>query len=351
MQTERMTRLAAFIFAGVLAAGTAHAGPPLDGGPCQVGKGLPSEVAQLDLNGTYQFEGNSGGDVNFTFAAFQPGDDWFTGDWNGDDTDEVGRQADSTFLILDSNGNNQFDGGGVDDFESFGPGQGVQPILVGDFDMDNDDDIAKFNAGTNLFLADLNDNLIFDGNAGGDAFFGILPGLPGVPIVGDFNGDGADELGRVLDNNNFVIDANGNFVFDGVAGGDANFFFAPGQAAGAIPLVGDWNGDGTDEVGIYNSGSDLFSLDLNGNGVFDGNSGGDAFFGLALGQGPGIPVVCDWDGDGTDDVGKVVGNNSNWILDANSNRQFDGIAGGDVNDFFGPGGGTGDPIPAQYVTP
>jgi protocatechuate 3,4-dioxygenase beta subunit len=62
------------------------------------------------------------------------------------------------------------------------------------------------------------------------------------------------------------------------------------------PLVGDFNGDGADELAIYNEGEWL--IDLNANGRWDP---GDLW--VLLGSSIDRPVVGDWDGDGKDDVG------------------------------------------------
>ena len=91
----------------------------------------------------------------------------------------------------------------------------------------------------------------------------------------------------------WVLDSNGNGVYDAA---DKLFSFA-GQA-GAIAVVGDWNGDGRSKVGYYLNG--FWALDYNGNGVYD--AGVDKFY--ACGGGPGyIPVVGDWNGDGRTKIG------------------------------------------------
>ena len=66
--------------------------------------------------------------------------------------------------------------------------------------------------------------------------------------------------------------------------------------AGAIPVTGDWNGDGKSELGIFYKGE--WFLDLNGNGQWDE---GDLW--AQLGGPAEKPVVGDWDGDGKDDIG------------------------------------------------
>jgi protocatechuate 3,4-dioxygenase beta subunit len=65
---------------------------------------------------------------------------------------------------------------------------------------------------------------------------------------------------------------------------------------GAVPVVGDWNGDGRSEIGLFYQGEWL--LDLNGNGQWDAED-----LWARLGNKSDRPVVGDWDGDGKDDIG------------------------------------------------
>jgi hypothetical protein len=74
----------------------------------------------------------------------------------------------------------------------------------------------------------------------------------------------------VFTGTNFILDFNGNGVWDGRAGGDVNFRF---NAPGTLPVVGDWDGDGTDNVGKYFNRR--FYLDFDGDGRWDGPAGGD----------------------------------------------------------------------------
>ncbi len=67
------------------------------------------------------------------------------------------------------------------------------------------------------------------------------------PVVGDFNGDGTDEIG-VYRNGTWYIDINRDHVID-----DKDLVPQLGSADD-IPVVGDWNGDGSDEVGVFHQG-------------------------------------------------------------------------------------------------
>ena len=66
--------------------------------------------------------------------------------------------------------------------------------------------------------------------------------------------------------------------------------------ADSIPIAGDFNGDGIDEIGVYCRGH--FFLDLNGNGRWD-----DEDLWARLGNEFDFPVAGDWNGDGKDDIG------------------------------------------------
>jgi protocatechuate 3,4-dioxygenase beta subunit len=64
----------------------------------------------------------------------------------------------------------------------------------------------------------------------------------------------------------------------------------------AIPVTGDFDGNGITEIGVYIQGQ--WFLDLNGNGRWD-----ESDLWLQLGSNNDQPVTGDWDGDGKDDIG------------------------------------------------
>ena len=66
------------------------------------------------------------------------------------------------------------------------------------------------------------------------------------------------------------LDASGNGVWNGQIGGDIENTFG---VAGDVPVTGDWDGDGSDEIGVQRS--NVFHLDRNGNGVWNNSTGGD----------------------------------------------------------------------------
>jgi protocatechuate 3,4-dioxygenase beta subunit len=77
--------------------------------------------------------------------------------------------------------------------------------------------------------------------------------------------------------------------------GDPNLRYVFGTP-GAIPISGDFVGDGKTRMGVFIDGE--WFIDMNGDGIWDA---GDLYCKLG---GPGDkPVVGDWDGDGKDDIG------------------------------------------------
>jgi hypothetical protein len=125
--------------------------------------------------------------------------------------------------------------------------------------------------------------------------------------------------------------------FNATGTADLTFAFGP-PGSGWTPLVGDWDGDGTDTVGLYDPSRGLFFLrNSNTSGVAD----------IAFQYGPAgrgwIPVVGDWDGNGTDTVGLYDPATSTWYL-RNSNDS--GFA--DLTFTYGPGGAGWRPLAGQW---
>jgi hypothetical protein len=154
-------------------------------------------------------------------------------------------------------------------------------------------------------------------------------GLGFLPIVGDWNGDGADTIGLYNPTSGSFFLKNANST--GVA--DVSFAFGP-AGAGWIPLVGDWDGNGVDTIGLYNPTSGTFFLK-------NSNSTGVADVSFAYGpSGAGwIPIVGDWDGNGTSTIGLYNPTAGTFFL---RNTNSTGIA--NLSFAFGPGGAGWKPV-------
>jgi surface antigen len=112
-------------------------------------------------------------------------------------------------------------------------------------------------------------------------------GLPGdSPVVGDWDGDGDDTIGLFHDGTWTIANAN-----SGKGMRPRTFEF--GQA-GDVPVAGDWNGDGRDTVGVFRNGTWLLAR----SNVSD--TGANE---VHLGEAGDVPVVGDWNHDRRDTVG------------------------------------------------
>jgi parallel beta-helix repeat protein len=160
------------------------------------------------------------------------------------------------------------------------PVERVNKPLVGDWNGNGTDTTGIYNYTTANFSLDSGLNISF--------------GISGdIPITGDWNGNGSDTIGVFRPSTaQFFLD----YDNDGVSDMNATF-----GVIGDIPVVGDWDGDGDDNIGVFrqnhsDSGLTMFFLDLD-------NSGGSADMSVAFGEPDDLPVIGDWDGDGDDNIG------------------------------------------------
>ena len=120
-------------------------------------------------------------------------------------------------------------------------------------------------------------------------------GNPGdVPFTGDWDCDGIDTPGLFRESDAFAYLRNENS--QGIA--EIRFFFGNPSD---VPLAGDFNGDGCDTLSIYRPFEARFYV-VNKLGSDNGGLGA-ADFSFLFGNPGDKPVVGDWDGDGIDEVG------------------------------------------------
>lgn len=193
----------------------------------------------------------------------------------------------------------------------------------------------------------------------------------GIPVVGDFNGDGQDEFGVYIDGEWF-IDVNGNAVWD-----DDDLWASLGTSTDQ-PVTGDWDGDGKTDIGIFGMewpGDPLaiqsdpglpdpqnpVSAKLKnvppdarhaaqGQRLLKKTSAGEVRSDLIdhvfeYGDEGHVAITGDWNGDGIDQIG--VYSNGSFLLDTNGNGRLDsadtrrsyGVSSGRpvVGDFNGDG--------------
>ena len=107
------------------------------------------------------------------------------------------------------------------------------------------------------------------------------------PVVGDWNGDGVDTIG-IYRNGVFFLSNSNTASF-------AEIVF-PFGLPGDQPIAGDWDNDGIDTVGLYRSSTGSFFLR-------NSNSMGAPDISFTFGNAGDVAVAGDWDGDGFDTTG------------------------------------------------
>ena len=267
-----------------------------------------------------RLDGESNADEPQADPAFPSGDGVaggpFVGRFTVDTRPEIGVWA-GGIAQIDINGNLSFDPENVDATNrdiNFQIGFASDNIFAGQFGLNpvtelasGFDTLAAYGRVGNQWrwLIDTN----HDGTItpGVDIITDDVLGINGVPVAGNFDGNAAngDEIG-VFNGTTWFLDSNRNFVIDpGDTTVAANYL--------GFPIVGDFNGDGVDDLGAYSAvtnqfGGNLVSIDTDLDGAFDvqfrvGTAGGNANgFNLF----PGVrerAVAADFDADGIDDVG------------------------------------------------
>jgi C1A family cysteine protease len=253
-----------------------------------------------------------------------------TGDFNGDKKDDIvtftrGTTADVYVALSDGN---KFNGTSVKWHDSFCMGNEIP--LTGDFNGDGKDDIATFTRGTSgdVYIA-LSDGAKFNGN--GVKWHDNFCMGNEIPLVGDFNGDGKDDIAtftRGTTGDVYVALSDGSkFNGTGVKWHDS---FCMGTE---IPLVGDVDGDNKDDIITFTRGTT--------GDVYVAKSNGSAFIGTAVKWhdnfcfGTETPVAGDYNGDKKCDILTFLLNATADVYGATSTgSQFTGTA-VKVNDWFG----------------
>ncbi|MGI9585206.1 MAG: hypothetical protein ACR2N7_06405 [Acidimicrobiia bacterium] len=120
-------------------------------------------------------------------------------------------------------------------------------------------------------------------------------GNPGdTPFSGDWDCDGVATPGLFRTTDAFAYLRNSNS--QGIA--DVRFYFGNPSD---VPLAGDFNGDGCDTLSIYRPMNQTFYI-MNNLGENEGGLGA-ADYSFVFGNPGDKPVVGDWDGDGIDEIG------------------------------------------------
>ncbi len=251
---------------------------------------LPDDRYTLTLNDSLidpagnQLDGENNAAEPVVTPNFPTGDNLTGGDFIArftvDSRPELGSISQGV-IYADINGNFVYDPEGQDndytnrDF-NFQFGTLTDSHFAGDFSAplaaasSGYDKLAAYGFfnGVYSFLLDTNDDGVGD-------FASVMPAqwqVNGIGVAGNFtNAKAGDEIG-VFDGTAWYIDSNGDNVVDQTIPTNYN----------GLPIVGDFNGDGNDDFAVYNNDTNIFTFDLDRNGTADTtwavrNGAGDRF--------------------------------------------------------------------------
>jgi hypothetical protein len=276
-------------------------------------------------------------------AAAPPAGGGFSGvagDFNGDGRDDIvtfTRGAAADVYVALSTGSS-FAGTGVKWHDYFAAG--TETPLVGDFNGDGKDDIATFTKGASadVYVA-LSTGSSFVGT--GVKWHDYFAAGTETPLVGDFNGDHRDDIAtftRGASADVYVALSTGwSFSGTGVKWHD---YFAAGSET---PAVGDFNGDGKDDIATFTRGA---AAD-----VYVALSTGSSFAGTGVkwhdyfAAGSELASVGDFNGDHRDDIVTFTRGAAADVYVALSRGSYFAGTGVKWHDYFAVGAeipGTGD---------
>lgn len=182
----------------------------------------------------------------------------FAGDWNGNGISNTGvvwqsgcsTAGCSTGNVYLKNSNTT----GYPDISFIVPGN-LKPI-AGDFDGNGSDTVSfwatPYTNKTSFYVSNVN----ISRTSWSASFYFLL----GKPVAGDWDGDGTDTFGVYNQTTStfYLLNSNNHTASETVAP-DASFHFKPaGSGSALLPVVGDWNNDGVDTVGLYDPNSGAF---------------------------------------------------------------------------------------------
>ena len=145
---------------------------------------------------------------------------------------------------------------------------------------------------------------------GGSARSGVAPAagrafqVGDIPVVGDWNGDGTTKIG-LFRKGIWYLDVDGTHQLSSAKA------IGWGQE-GDIPVVGDWNGDGRTKIGVFSKG--IWYLDIDGSHQLIPAKK------FGWGQPGDIPVLGDWNKSRTTKIG--VFRSNTWFLDTTGSHKM-----------------------------
>ena len=183
------------------------------------------------------------------------------------------------------------------------------------------DKIGVYRPSSGQWFLDLNGNGQW-GDCGIVHCVSSFSSLNGVPVVGEWDGSGVSQLGMFLtDTARWRLDKNANETWDGC---DVDSCLGPFGQVTDLPVTGKWTAKGYDRVGTFRPSNGRWYLDSFGSKGKWNTCNWDRCAYLKVYQAGDLPVTGDWDGNGTTQPGLFRPATGEWFLDYNGNRAWDG---------------------------
>jgi hypothetical protein len=264
---------------------------------------------------------NIDGDNRSDIAVWRPGDGyWYT---RHSSSSTASRREWGSGSVGDRPVPGDYDGDGVHDFAVWRPGNGVWYLLLStggsssiawgagaagdvpvpaDFDGDRRTDLAVWRSGSGTWF-------IRTSSSAFASWFSVRWGAAGDhPVVGDYDGDGRADIAV------WRPTTGGWFILRSHLAYDSRYPYMVTWGAGSVgdrPLTGDYDGDGATDLTVWRGPTGRWHILPSGRGFAYAYA---LIIDWGLAAAGDLPVVGDFDGDGRSDIGVWRGPLGRWFV-------------------------------------
>ncbi|MCX7747087.1 MAG: Ig-like domain-containing protein [Clostridia bacterium] len=201
--------------------------------------------------------------------------------------------------------------------------------LTGDFNGDGKADITVWNSSTGDWQVALSDGTKWIPHIGRGDYHWLSPWAKGsywVPLAGDFNGDGKDDIlvwNRAYGDWQVALSSGSTFI-PSIGRGNYHWLKPWGKGNLWTPLAGDFNGDGKTDIALWNTQTGGFQVALSdGTQFIPAANNGDPHWLKSWFTGTDwTPMVGDFNGDGKDDIAVWNSKTGNWQVALSDGTKF-----------------------------